>query len=104
MVPKFPQLVIRSDGSTFTHHTTSPRSHITLTRDLSNHPLWNPSLMSESEADEDASAGRLGRFRRRFEGLGEMEDMFGGGGENGGSAQAKEAVEEIVKQVKAGKK
>jgi len=33
--------------------------------------------MSENEADEDASTGRLGRFRRRFEGIGEVEDMWG---------------------------
>ena len=38
VVPQFPQRVIRSDGSTFTHWTTSPRSVIRLTRDVTNNP------------------------------------------------------------------
>ncbi|KAI0920131.1 hypothetical protein AcV5_009946 [Taiwanofungus camphoratus] len=69
-VPQFPQRVVRSDGSTFTHYTTSPRSMIRLTRDTTNNPIWNASKwMAESE-EEDLITGRLGRFNRRFDGLG----------------------------------
>jgi len=69
-VPQFPQRVIRADGSTFTHYTTSPRSVIRLTRDTTNNPLWNATKwMAESE-EEDVVTGRLGRFNRRFDGLG----------------------------------
>ncbi|THH14033.1 hypothetical protein EW146_g6248 [Bondarzewia mesenterica] len=67
VVPQFPQKVIRSDGSTFTHWTTSPRSVIRLTRDVTNNPLWNVSaLTGEGAAEESATTGRLGRFNRRF--------------------------------------
>jgi hypothetical protein len=68
VVPQFPQRVVRSDGSSFTHWTTSPRSSLTLTRDVSNHPLWNPSeaLSGEMEEEEGKTTGRLGRFSRRF--------------------------------------
>ncbi|KAM6498642.1 hypothetical protein JOM56_006590 [Amanita muscaria] len=72
VVPKFPQLVIRSDGTSFTQWTTSPRSKIRLTRDTTNNPVWNTRLwLSEQGFDEEAAAtGRLGRFNRKFEGLG----------------------------------
>ncbi|KDQ54620.1 hypothetical protein JAAARDRAFT_49224 [Jaapia argillacea MUCL 33604] len=67
VVPQFPQKVIRADGSTFVHWTTSPRSLIRLARDLTNNPLWNSSLMKgESEEEESETSGRLGRFKRRF--------------------------------------
>jgi hypothetical protein len=68
-VPEFPQLVIRADGSSYTHYTTSPRSVIHLTRDLTNSPLWNTALWA-GRADgelEDEATGRLGRFRRKFD-------------------------------------
>lgn len=69
VVPQFPQRVIRSDGSSFTHWTTSPRSLIRLTRDVTNHPLWNVSaLVGEGAAEESEVAGRLGRFNRKFVG------------------------------------
>jgi len=72
-VPQFPQLVIRADGSTFTHWTTSPRSMIKLTRDMTNNPMWNPGLWKSDGAEEEGEVtGRLGRFNRRFEGLGGM--------------------------------
>lgn len=72
IVPKFPQLVIRSDGTSFTHWTTSPRSTIRLTRDTTNNPIWNSGQWSDARAveDEGAMTGRLGRFNRRFEELG----------------------------------
>jgi hypothetical protein len=67
IVPQFPQRVIRSDGSSFTHWTTSPRPLIRLTRDVTNHPLWNVSaLMGEGAAEESEVTGRLGRFNRKF--------------------------------------
>ncbi|KAN0125865.1 hypothetical protein V8E52_001072 [Russula decolorans] len=67
IVPQFPQRVIRSDGSSYTHWTTSPRPLIRLTRDVTNNPLWNVSaLMGEGAAEESEVAGRLGRFNRKF--------------------------------------
>lgn len=72
VVPHFPQRVVLSDGSTYIHWTTSPRSTIKLTRDTRNAPLWAPWLAGSNPEDvEGASAGRLGRFRRKFEELGE---------------------------------
>jgi len=75
VVPQFPQQVIRSDGSTFTHWTTSPRSLIRLTRDVTNHPIWNSAAVwargdaEGDEGEEDGKAkGGLGRFKRRFGG------------------------------------
>jgi len=71
IVPQFPQHVVRSDGSTFTHWTTSPRSLIKLTRDVTNNPVWNPGMWQRDGAEEESEVtGRLGRFNRRFEGLG----------------------------------
>ncbi|EIW75045.1 hypothetical protein CONPUDRAFT_169897 [Coniophora puteana RWD-64-598 SS2] len=71
VVPHFPQLVYRSDGSSFTHWTTSPRSVITLTRDTSNNPLWSATARMMGgrtgvEEEEEAGTGRMGRFKRRF--------------------------------------
>ena len=72
VVPKYPQLVIRADGTSFTHWTTSPRSRIRLTRDTTNNPVWNTHLwLRDSTLEDEANlTGRMGRFRRRFEGLG----------------------------------
>ena len=69
-VPQFPQRVVRADGSTFTHYTTSPRSDIRLARDTTNNPLWNAARLSGETEEEDLVTGRLGRFNRRFDGLG----------------------------------
>ncbi|KZT05164.1 uncharacterized protein LAESUDRAFT_615471, partial [Laetiporus sulphureus 93-53] len=69
-VPQFPQRVTRADGSTFTQYTTSPRSEVLLTRDTTNNPLWNASKWVAESEDEDEVTGRLGRFNRRFDGLG----------------------------------
>jgi hypothetical protein len=68
IVPQFPQRVIRSDGSSYTHWTTSPRPLIRLTRDVTNHPLWNvaAALRGEGVAEESEVTGRLGRFNRKF--------------------------------------
>ncbi|KAH7905631.1 hypothetical protein BJ138DRAFT_1072561 [Hygrophoropsis aurantiaca] len=79
LVPHFPQRVIRADGSSFTHRITSPRSRIRLTRDTTNNPLWNATARLSLgpgngkggvEDEEEEGTGRMGRFRRRFEGVG----------------------------------
>ncbi|KAI4265624.1 MAG: hypothetical protein L6R38_009283 [Xanthoria sp. 2 TBL-2021] len=61
----FTQLVTLSDGSTFTHRTTSPAPIYKSTKDTRNTALWNPSSQKllNVEADE---AGRLRAFRERF--------------------------------------
>lgn len=79
VVPQFPQRVIRADGSSFRHWTTSPRSLIRLTRDVTNHPLWNVSaLTGEGAMEESEVTGRLGRFNRKFvEGVDWMSEAAG---------------------------
>jgi len=67
-VPTFPSTVLLSDGSSIQLSTTSPRSMVKLTRDPTNHPLWNPGMERRAGGDDDES-GRLGRFRKRFEGM-----------------------------------
>ena len=61
----FTQLVVLSDGSTYTQRTTSPSALQKSTKDTRNSPLWNPSSQKVLglEADE---AGRLRAFRERF--------------------------------------
>lgn len=61
----FTQLVTLSDGSTFTHRTTSPQAVYRTTKDTKNNPLWNPSSQKLLNVEED-EAGRLRRFRARF--------------------------------------
>lgn len=65
-VPRFPAVVILADGSSIQMTTTSPRHLSRLTRDPSNHALWNPALSGRSEGESEDDTGRLGRFRRRF--------------------------------------
>jgi hypothetical protein len=61
--------VILSDGSTFTAHLTNPSpATIRLTRDVTNNPLWAPGTEKRGLGDGEAE-GRVGRFRKRFEGL-----------------------------------
>ncbi|WWC72657.1 mitochondrial 54S ribosomal protein bL31m [Kwoniella pini CBS 10737] len=68
MVPTYPMRVILSDGSTFTAYTTAPTpSTKKLTRDVNNNPLWSPA--SERKGLGEGEEGRVGRFRRRFEGI-----------------------------------
>ncbi|KAH9462268.1 hypothetical protein MJO28_002944 [Puccinia striiformis f. sp. tritici] len=64
--PSFVNRVTMADGSSFYLTTRSPRPSIALARDVTNHPLWNPSLAREV-ADQDQS-GRMGRFARRYGG------------------------------------
>lgn len=61
----FTQLITLSDGSTFTHRTTSPQPIYKSTRDTKNSVLWNPSSQKLLNIEED-EAGRLKRFRKRF--------------------------------------
>ncbi|EPQ31862.1 uncharacterized protein PFL1_00061 [Pseudozyma flocculosa PF-1] len=64
--PKFSSVTILADGSSIELHTTSPRRLTRLTRDQTNHPLWNPSQERRVGGDGGDDSGRLGRFRRRF--------------------------------------
>ncbi|KAL4065650.1 hypothetical protein V8B97DRAFT_1140246 [Scleroderma yunnanense] len=72
VVPHFPQHVTRADGSTFTHWTTSPRSRIILTRDTTNHPLWNATervcggSAEFAQDEEEEGTGRMRRWKKRF--------------------------------------
>lgn len=71
VVPHFLQHVTRADGSTFTHWTTSPRSKIILTRDTTNHPLWNATervsgASADNQDEEEEGTGRMGRWKKRF--------------------------------------
>lgn len=61
----FTQLITLSDGSTFTHRTTSPQPIYRSTKDTKNTALWNPSSQKLLNVEED-EAGRLKRFRKRF--------------------------------------
>lgn len=61
----FTQLITLSDGSTFTHRTTSPAPIYRSIKDTRNNPLWNPSSQKLLNIEED-EAGRLKRFRMRF--------------------------------------
>lgn len=61
----FTQLVTLSDGSTYTARTTSPAPVYKSTKDSRNHPLWQPSLDSLRNVEQD-EAGRLRAFRQRF--------------------------------------
>ncbi|EST06597.1 Complex 1 LYR protein [Kalmanozyma brasiliensis GHG001] len=67
-VPKFSSTTILADGSSIQLATTSPRRLTRLTRDPTNHPLWNPGQERKIGGDAADDSGRLGRFRRRFEG------------------------------------
>ncbi|KAL3419577.1 54S ribosomal protein L36, mitochondrial [Phlyctema vagabunda] len=61
----FTQLVTLSDGSTYTQRTTSPAPVVKLTKDTRNHPMWQPSLESLRNVEQD-EAGRLRAFREKF--------------------------------------
>ncbi|KAL7278400.1 hypothetical protein ACG7TL_007395 [Trametes sanguinea] len=76
MVPVFPQRLVRVDGSTVIHYTTSPRSTIRLTRDTTNNPVWNAARFVGMDEEEDEVTGRMGRFSRKFGELGgQRSDM-----------------------------
>ncbi|KAJ3851730.1 hypothetical protein EV368DRAFT_42517 [Lentinula lateritia] len=109
VVPKFPQRVIRADGTSFTHWTTSPRSLIRLTRDTTNNPVWNTALWADNKAVEDEAntTGRMGRFNKRFEGIGGAGgsvDWMAGTGEGSGIELEGELVDPSLYVAKTRKK
>ena len=61
----FTQLVTLSDGSTYLTRTTSPQPVFRSTKDTRNHPMWQPSLDSLRNVEQD-EAGRLRAFREKF--------------------------------------
>ncbi|MCJ1462182.1 hypothetical protein MMC07_000782 [Pseudocyphellaria aurata] len=61
----FTQLVTLSDGSSFTHRTTSPAPVYRSIRDSRNTPLWNPSSQRLLNIEQD-EAGKLRTFRDKF--------------------------------------
>ena len=61
----FTQLVTLSDGSTYTHRTTSPAPIYKSTKDTRNTPLWNPSSQKLLNMETD-EAGKLRAFREKF--------------------------------------
>lgn len=82
----FTQLLTLSDGSTFTHRTTSPIPIYRSTKDTRNAPLWNPSSQKLLNVEED-EAGRLRAFRTRF---GRGWDAAESGGEGSEEVEADE--------------
>lgn len=86
-VPKFASTTILADGSSIQLATTSPRRLTRLTRDPTNHPLWNPGQERKIGGDAGDDSGRLGRFRRRFEGV-EGAAAVGGKGASEAKADA----------------
>ncbi|CDM37916.1 hypothetical protein DTO013E5_7235 [Penicillium roqueforti] len=87
----FTQLITLSDGSTFTHRTTSPAPIYRSTRDTRNSILWNPSSSKLMNVEED-EAGRLAAFRARF-----------GRSYDASAAPAAAAEEEVAKDSLAAK-
>jgi hypothetical protein len=61
----FTQLVTLSDGSTYLQRTSSPAPIYRSTKDTRNHALWQPSLDSLKNIEQD-EAGRLRAFRDKF--------------------------------------
>lgn len=61
----FTQLITLSDGSSYLSRTTSPAPVYKSTKDTRNHPLWQPTLASLRNVEED-EAGRLKAFRDKF--------------------------------------
>lgn len=61
----FTQLVTLSDGSSYTHRTTSPAPVYRSNRDTRNTALWNPSSQRLLNIEED-EAGKLRSFRAKF--------------------------------------
>lgn len=61
----FTQIVQLSDGSTYTHRTTSPHALYRSTKDKMNNVLWQPTNQSLANVEVD-EAGKLAAFRGRF--------------------------------------
>ncbi|PYH42067.1 mitochondrial 54S ribosomal protein bL31m [Aspergillus saccharolyticus JOP 1030-1] len=62
---QFTQLITMSDGSTFTHRTSSPIPVYRSTRDTRNSLMWNPSSSKLASVEKD-EAGRMAAFRAKF--------------------------------------
>ncbi|OMH82854.1 54S ribosomal protein L36, mitochondrial [Zancudomyces culisetae] len=71
-IESFRQKIILSDGSTFTLHSTSPKSVIKLAKDTRNHPLWNP----QYKLDLQDEGGHLSRFNKKFGEYGNIGEDF----------------------------
>ncbi|PBP16443.1 50S ribosomal protein [Diplocarpon rosae] len=84
----FTQLVTLSDGSTYTQRTTSPAPIFRSTKDTRNHALWQPSMDSLRNVEQD-EAGRLKAFRRKF-GRGWDAESVAEDSEEGGRGQAED--------------
>ncbi|KAG9087245.1 hypothetical protein FS749_003060 [Ceratobasidium sp. UAMH 11750] len=97
VVPTYPQTVFLSDGSSFTHRTTAPRSIVRLTRDITNNPVWQPGLEARAGEEEDLS-GRLGRYKRRFDDESQFEE-----GELEGLMEAAKGSSTNLEKMKDGK-
>ncbi|KAH8595960.1 hypothetical protein B0O99DRAFT_708813 [Bisporella sp. PMI_857] len=82
----FTQLVTLSDGSTYLTRSTSPLPVYRSTKDTRNSALWQPSLSSLRNVEQD-EAGRLRAFRQRF---GRGWDMDALDGEEGGGKKEQE--------------
>lgn len=108
----FTQLVTLSDGSTYTHRTTSPAPVYRSTKDTRNTPLWNPSSQKLLSAESDID-GRLRRFREKFgrgwdatrqgdrEGTAQENLEFGqdggrSGGQPGGKARSPDEEDNVM--------
>lgn len=80
----FTQIIQLSDGSTYTHRTTSPQALYRSTKDTRNHALWQPNDASLRNVEVD-EAGKLAAFRGRF---GRGWDAEAKAEEDGGAAAA----------------
>jgi ribosomal protein L31 len=59
----FTQQIVLTNGATYTLRTTSPKPRIKLIKDTRNHPLWNPSQLSQTLDDD---SGQLSKFIKKF--------------------------------------
>ncbi|KAI9206723.1 uncharacterized protein BJ171DRAFT_496666 [Polychytrium aggregatum] len=57
----FRQTIVHSDGSTINFKSTSPKVLIKMTKDVRNHPLWNPALNVL-----DDQSGEISKFKKKF--------------------------------------
>ncbi|PKC70323.1 hypothetical protein RhiirA1_414520 [Rhizophagus irregularis] len=59
----FTQQIVLTNGATYTLRTTSPKPRIKFIKDTRNHPLWNPSQLSQALDDD---SGQLSKFIKKF--------------------------------------
>ncbi|KAB5588265.1 hypothetical protein CTheo_8291 [Ceratobasidium theobromae] len=97
VIPTYPQTVFLSDGSSFTHRTTAPRSVVRLTRDISNNPVWQPGIEARAGEEDDLS-GRLGRYKRRFDDSSHFSE-----GELEGLMKEAKSSEKFIDKMRSGK-